>query len=409
MAAPRPVLQELDAVRAVAVHRAMDPISLCDLRSRSDQVGALVLDGQRVEQPLYHMGSVQSADGRLTVANNVSPVTFELANGFKLVPPLAKLEEFIRFLDWDGDHMLSVTEIAAALAALLPVDEEGAEHFIRDHFDVGQDGLIEDHALHEQMLPYTSGDRLYEFLEAAPVEEAPALRRGSSRQELLRWFDHWDTQGSGELDLREVRFAVAWTLYQALGSSEDHVTKETLASLFLAQAELTGEGQHISRDQFVELFAPALQANLPESLEPAERQLSHGTFGVLATGDEEQPRGPRTGDEMLAEVMGERPKRGGGDAPVEAQAPAGGALRLTLHAPVAGGVFTVDLTEEDAVESLRASAAQYWPKWGAPRLYCCGRPLSDGAARLGSVQGLRRGAVVQVLPGTGSSLHCAVS
>merc|ERR1719379_1870018 len=130
------------------------------------------------------------------------------------------MHKFIQFLDWDGDSYLNVSEVAIAFSALLPVDEESTEAFIRDHFDVGQDGLIAVDALQEQILPYC-GERLSDFLAAAPVTEVPRLCRGASQEELRTWFDYWGTNSSGELDISEFRLAVSWLLYQAMDVGEE--------------------------------------------------------------------------------------------------------------------------------------------------------------------------------------------
>lgn len=237
---------------------------------RPDQVGALIFNGQRVEPALYHRDSVVGEDGHLMLRDGVSPVSGEPANGFMLLPPVSNLNDFIDFLDWDGEGEITVHDVANALASVLPADVEGIEHFIRDHLDLSQDGVISSTEWLEQILPYCE-DRLVEMLAATPVPEAPHLGRGAPRKDLVAWFDHFDHDGSGSMGLPDIAFAVSKTLYQALGSELSIGMKETVASLFLAETQLDGRGR-MSRQQFIDQIAPALLANMPagsvEALDP---------------------------------------------------------------------------------------------------------------------------------------------
>lgn len=351
----------LDSVREAAVQRAIDPISLEDLRAKSSQVGALVLDGHRVEQALYHRSSVVDGNGTLRVRSDLSPVTGSLVDGFLPAPPLASLQEFIQFLDWNHDGWLSVSEVATALAAILPVDEEGTEHFIRDHFDVDQDGLISEEDLRENIQPYCA-ERLKELLAAASPCKVPELRRGATQVELREWFDHWDANGSGDINLDDFRFAVAWTIYRALGDSVDFLTKETVASLFLAEANIRGQGKatksHVTKAEFLDLFAPALQANMPEPqrVKPNESVVD--------------PTHP---------------------------------LQFVLHAPLTGKIVEVDKSAEESVYELRKSASDKF-ECGPCNMYYNGQQLADDSVKLVSVPGLRSGAVLQVLPETSGAM-----
>jgi len=172
--------------------------------------------------------------------------------------------KLIRFADWNSDGLASIYEVAVALAAVLPVEAEAVDRFFRDRFDMGQEGLLTETELYEQVSPFLS-ERLPELLEAAEASEAPELRKGAGRAELLTWFDHWDHQGAGRLELGELQFAVARLLYRALGPDVDVETKETAACLFLSRAGLGGScGPSLAKEEFLDLLAPSLQANLPE-------------------------------------------------------------------------------------------------------------------------------------------------
>lgn len=249
------------AIREVATHRAADPITLEDLRTRPEQVGALVLDNVRVEPALYHRCNVVDGDGLLRLPDGVSPVTKGRVNGFQPAPDIFDLTAFVSFVDWDGDGWVSLSEVAVALAAVLPVDVEGTEQYLRDRFDVGQDGFVAENELRERILPFC-GVGLRGILQAVPVTGAPLLGRDSVRRELHQWFEHWDVHGTGELDLTDFRFAVAQSLYRALGDAALE-TKETITGIFLAEAHPADGGDRVSREDFVDVLAPALLANLP--------------------------------------------------------------------------------------------------------------------------------------------------
>jgi len=137
-----PTMAELDTLRETAVNHGVDPLSLEPLRDKPNQLVALLCDGLRVEPAFYHRENIVNDDGFLSV-EGISPVTGARVTGFKTAPALTDLDEFIHFLDWNGDGWLSVTEVATAFASLLPVDQEGVEQFVRDNFNVDQGGLIE--------------------------------------------------------------------------------------------------------------------------------------------------------------------------------------------------------------------------------------------------------------------------
>jgi len=260
----------LDDVREAAVSKAICPISLEDLRLKPDQVGAFVYKGQRVEPALYHKDSLWREDGSAIFSGNLTPVGQQQFDGFEKMPRLPKQgaamdewEDFVEFFHWNKkDDWLLVAEVAIAFAAAISVDEDGVERFIRCHFDVDCDGHIQRAEMEEQIVPYLS-NHLDELQATAPCLEVPRLFRTSTRADVIRWFEFWDFDRSGEVDLIEFRFAVAMTLYQALGYSVDAQAKEAVVLLFLSEVT-PEETSQISRSTFLDIIYPALQANLPE-------------------------------------------------------------------------------------------------------------------------------------------------
>jgi len=261
----------LEEIREAAVQRGICPVSLEDLRSKPDQVGALVHRGHRVEAALYHRDSVLLHDGRLRCSDGLSPITRVPVDAFVFMPSvpsteasMEEWEDFANFFHWDkgqGDWLL-VGEVAIAFTAIYPVDEDGAERFIRSHFDVDCDGHIQRKELEEQVLPYLSHN-LEELQNAHPHIQMPELWRGASRADSQRWFDFWDRDKMGELDRHDFQFAVARTLYRALGAEVSSDTKEAVVVLFLSEVNVE-DAHHITRTQFLDVIAPALLANLPE-------------------------------------------------------------------------------------------------------------------------------------------------
>lgn len=377
-------LPELEGVCERAVQRAVDPISLRELRLHPDEVGALVYYGKRVEPALYHRRTVADEDGLLTVPDGLSPLSRKLVNGFKPLPSLGELREFLRFVDWHEAGTLNVSEVATALAAVLPAEADSVEHFIRDHIDVGQDGDIFRDELHDQMLPYC-GPRLSEVLEAAAVMEVPELCRGDGVEELGAWYDFWDSShSSGDIEMGDFRFAVAWTMYQALGDGIDPETKEAAVRLFVAELQLHGEGR-VTRQDFLDLIAPALQANLPERR------------GV-----------PRCASaSSLAED-------GGACKAAEALLPPRRPLSLLLHAPVSGATAPLEASASCTIAELGQAASDAWAAHGdpsipAPLFYLAGKALheqEDQTSLARSSRGFRDGAVIQALPSGQSASSC---
>lgn len=266
------MLLVLDDVREVAVSRAVCPISLVDLRLKPDQIGALVYRGTRVEPALYHRDSVVRNDGSLRFSNGVSPVSHQPVTDFKPMPSMPgkgasvkEWKEFVEFFHWNKRHeWMLVAEVATAFAAVLPVSEDGVERFIRNSFDVDADGHIHRDELENFVLPFLS-QNIDDLQAAAPVIEVPEVWRRSSREEMLQWFAFWDKDESGEIDFAEFRFAVACSIYQALGYAVDIAAKETVAVVFLSEisSDVHPNGV-VTRAKFIDNIAPALQANLPE-------------------------------------------------------------------------------------------------------------------------------------------------
>jgi len=278
----------------------------------------------------------------------------------------------MEFLDWNRDGHLSVEEIATVFAALLPCDIAGVQHFIRDHFDVDEEGIISSEEL--QRLNLWCGQRLPQLLAASPVVPHLELKRTASSEELLRWFDQWDMHGLGELEFKDLRFAFSWALYQAMGDAVNTHTKETVCSLLLAEAELDGEGL-VSKDDFVELFAPVLQANLPEN-------------GKTAAGS----------------------AQGQSNAP---ESKAGVHLAIMVHMPIEGTTWQFELPQNSTVSKLRSTLAQKRMAQegfalGPFQLYASGQLLTNDDDLL-ETHGLGTRVIAQVLPEQDAAMGCTMA
>jgi len=191
-------------------------------------------------------------------------MTRQIVDGFALMPPIVDQDRWVGFVDWNGDGRLDVAEVAAAVCAMLPVDENKVERLVRQSFDRDGDGFISQAELETTVLPYLRQNcsELTTSMASAPP---PEITRVSDVSELTAWFKHWDADASGHLDMSELRFALTSCFHQALASSIDASTKQTIIDLFLREADLDGDG-HVSHTEFLTRFVPLLQANLPDAL-----------------------------------------------------------------------------------------------------------------------------------------------
>jgi len=267
------------------------------------------------------------------------------------MPSTDDRQAWLKFADWNEDGNLDVSELAIVIAAMLPVDENGIEQFVRETFDTDGDGVISDKELEEKVLPYleSHGGAL---TSSTPNSPAPVLSRSSSQAELLAWFKHWDADDSDSLDEVELRYALTACFYRAFGDEVDNETKQTLVENFISEA--TKGGKSVSKSEFLETLAPALQLNLPEEL-------------PIPTSDAVS-------------------------------------LRLRLVASPVGTVHEVDLSRLSVVRDLRREAQTLLGTWLLPQLFAGGRRLTNDCELLQNVAGLRNGAAVQavVAPAPGS-------
>lgn len=349
-----PAGKTLRDIRNLAAHHAACPISIRDLRSQPDQVGALFSDGRRVEPALYLKSSVVDENDRLVVTE--SPVSGIPVDSFQLMPPLAACAAVAKFVDWDSDGQLGVTDLATALAAILPVDEDAAERFIRDRFDVDRGGFLDEVEVVEQVLPHLGG-RLGELLASCPVAREPQLCRHSGREELLAWFDHFDAERGGEIHFSQLRFAVARVMYAALGAASLEM-KEAAVACFFSAADLASTDGILTREAFVERLAPALKANLSDRRDKSTLNSSANS------------------DRSKAERK----------------------IRVVLHSPASGDNVSLEIPRDGSVADLRVACSCAWGASG-PQLLCLnGQLLSSDTMQLSTIPGFEAGCVVQALP-----------
>lgn len=124
------------------------PICYGDLCSNTAELGALTQQGKRLEQSIYHAGCVTMMlchTGRVLNADmlqpeiswGVSPVTRKPVDGFMRMPLLRDRTAWFQFADWKCDGQLDVEELAAICSAMLPIDENSADDFVRQTFGMG--------------------------------------------------------------------------------------------------------------------------------------------------------------------------------------------------------------------------------------------------------------------------------
>lgn len=207
-----------------------------------------------MEAALYHKSCVTGADGRLKFPTGVSPITRKRVDGFLLMPSVSNTRAWVSFADWDCDGRLSVAEVAVVVSAILPVDESGAEDFVRGRWDKNKDGVIDIIELEQDVLPYLR-NHAAQIVYAAPMVGAPAICSDSTKQEMLAWFQHWDSDRSNSLDVRELRYALVSCFFRALGDAPAE-TKEVVVEMFLEAADVDGDGT-ISKTEFIDRLVPS--------------------------------------------------------------------------------------------------------------------------------------------------------
>jgi len=250
----------MEESRRLAVQKAACPICLCDLCEKPQEVGALTRSGRRVESALYHKGCVcpGGEDRPKLLINKVSPISKQKVDGFVLMPPFRERQAWVDFNDWNRDGQLSVNELAQAVAAVLPVDENSCEKQVAEWFDVDKDGSISQVEMSSRVLPWLEANTQV----LAARRSAPTLSASSSDASCMAWFDYHDADGSGSLDASELRFALTACFVHSLGLFQvDLETQECIIQGFLDDADDNGD-QSISKQEFLARMAPALRRNL---------------------------------------------------------------------------------------------------------------------------------------------------
>lgn len=151
-----------------ALQLATCPICLGDLVSNRQEVGALTFSGQRIEPELYHIGCVtmmlchrgairSGANGvpeQVKISWGLSPVTRKPIDGFLRAPLLADRPAWVQFVDWRGQGQVPVSEIAAAIASVTPVDEASFMSFVHSHLEIGNQDVLSAEQIDSVIAPY---------------------------------------------------------------------------------------------------------------------------------------------------------------------------------------------------------------------------------------------------------------
>lgn len=357
--------QVLDQAREVAVEQVVCPICFEALSDLPNQVGALSFEGHRVETALYHRECVLNPLTRRLIFESstgraVSPLTRQQVDNFKLMPSLTESEAWVDFVDWNCDGHLDIQEVCFTVAALLPVDEAYARKFVLRVMNLPEDSE-EKHELDKQEVIHTLLPQIRRQLRrlvATPRPRPPQICRNSKQDELVAWFQFWDSKKQGCLDTATLTLAVVSTFHTALARSADAATKDAVAHTFLMELGLR-ETDTVTESQFMEKMAPQLVANLPVALERGEQS---GSF---------DPKLPLTLILRDMKTANERP----------------------LHFEEAGQV---------TVGELRKATQRRFPVILCRRkvkLFVMGQLLEDDAKPLMHLRGIYAGATVNFMPG----------
>jgi len=254
-------VSQFDNARESACTWARCPICFDALHTRPGDVGALTYKGKRVESALYHQSCMMDERGELRLSASLtppwhrSPVSRLAVDGFALLPPISKRISWTKFVDWNGDGVVDLSEVAAAIAAVLPVDEAQAERFVSAQFDKDGNGVLDAHEIRSAVLPFLRKSMAH-IVESA--SRPPEIHACSSRADFLSWFDHWDRHGAGHLTSSCLQLAVVTSLHNG-GTLQ---TRRMVAAVIIAEAELE-EALKVSRAIFLERLVPVMQMNLP--------------------------------------------------------------------------------------------------------------------------------------------------
>merc|ERR1712137_975719 len=122
------------------------------------------------------------------------------------MPPLSDSNGWASFVDWHASGQLRAADVALAVAAILPIAEAKAESLVSKTFDRNHDGFISKGELQARVLPYLR--KHVRSLVEKSHSRAPDICRGSTDQELLQWFDFWDTDRKGSIDVNRLKLAI---------------------------------------------------------------------------------------------------------------------------------------------------------------------------------------------------------
>jgi len=185
----------------------------------------------------------------------------QAVDGFALLPPIAcgrsKRVAWTKFIDWNLDGTVSVSEVAVAIAALLPIDADHAEEFVSSAFDADGNGVLDVEEIRDRVLPFLR-KRMAKLIASAA--KPPQIFNTSSRTEFIRWFEHWVEKDRREqLSTSCLQVALA----SSLESESSPSMRRTLTAVILAEAGIEGR-EFVSMSTFLESLVPVLKLNLPE-------------------------------------------------------------------------------------------------------------------------------------------------
>lgn len=134
---------------------------------KREELGALTHQGNRVERTLYHSscitlmlahsGSLLRRPGvgkGFEISWGLSPVSRTPVDGFLKMPSLSDQRAWVEFIDWRRNGHVDVEDLAAVMAAMLPIDEHSSEGLVRKNFRVDQGGIISQGELALHVLPH---------------------------------------------------------------------------------------------------------------------------------------------------------------------------------------------------------------------------------------------------------------
>lgn len=149
-----------------------------------------------------------------------------------LPDPADQPAHWFKMVDYDGDKVLSKTEVYDALRAQLPLDDIKLaallESTLWDEWDHDKSGTISE----EEFIHPTDGILVFILRNRERLEVAEYIPIPSLTENKVGWFEYWDDDDSGELSKQEIVRALLKTFGFANDKRRAMELREAVTAVF---------------------------------------------------------------------------------------------------------------------------------------------------------------------------------